>query len=74
MEVVVDESTIERDDGWPLPSGPNAGTVPAGRIYIFAGTFTNAGDGMELNEQTFEAHALVASDGMASFFFGCGKD
>ena len=68
LEVVIDDTTIERDDGWPMPSGPNAGEVPDGRIYIMTGTFNDA---VTAGETTLEIHSVVAPDGTPYFFFSC---
>jgi len=71
MEVVVDEATIERDDTWPLPSGPNAGTVVEGRIYIHQATITEYLEGYDPNTATLEIHTVVDDQGDAFFFFSC---
>lgn len=71
VEAIVDESTIERDDGWPMPSGPNVGTVPEGRIYIFSMSFTEYVENFDPNEATLEVHSLIDASGTTYFFFGC---
>ncbi len=72
-EIVVDESTIERDDGWPIPGGAASGTVPEGRIYIFTVTVTDRDPGFNPVEQVGDVHAIVLDEGTTYFFFACGK-
>lgn len=72
-EIVVHEATIERDDGWPIPSGSNAGVVPDGRVYIMTVTATQGAPTLDVGEQTLEVHAAIDPDGEAYFFFDCGN-
>lgn len=72
-EVVVDEETIERDDGWPIPGGAASGTVPDGRIYILTASYTDLGTGFDPVAVEAEVHATVLDDGTVHFFFTCGK-
>lgn len=69
-EVVVDEATIERDDGWPIPGGQAAGTVPDGRIYIMSATITYSEPGYESATETLEVHTTVDGEDVY-FFFSC---
>lgn len=69
-EVVIDEATIERDDGWPIPGGQAAGTVPDGRIYIMSAMITYSEPGFESAAETLELHATVDGEDV-SFFFSC---
>lgn len=72
MEVVVAQESIERDDGWPVGWGEQAGSVAEGRIYILAATLTDDADQLETREQTAEIHTVIGPGGTALFFFSCG--
>ena len=72
-EIIVDESTIERDDGWPIPGGVASGIIPEGRIYILSATSTVSQPGFDPSEVVAEVHATVLDDGTTYFFWGCGK-
>lgn len=73
-ELVVDDSTVERDDGWPIPGGRAAGIVPEGRIYIMSAEIIDTAPGYSPTVQAAEIHATVLNDGKAYFFFGCPVD
>ena len=68
-EIVVDEATIERDDGWAITGGVAHGIVPDGRIYIMAMTDTINAPGFDPSASVLEAHTTVLDDGSAFFFF-----
>jgi hypothetical protein len=71
-EAIVDESTIEGDDGWQIPGGQAAGSVPEGRVYIMSVTFTYSAPDYESSTETEEVHATVVGDN-TYFFFDCGR-
>ena len=73
-EIVVDEATIERDDGWPIPGGRANGIVPDGRIYIMSMTDTIIAPGFDPSATVIEGHTTVLDDGTALFFFPCPEE
>ena len=73
LEEIVDQATIERDDGWVIPGGAAIGTTPDGRIYIFSLTSTNSAPDQSPSTVVSEVYATVRDDGMAYFFRTCGK-
>ena len=73
-EVVVDQTTIERDDGWVIPAEVAVGTIPDGRIYIMKTTWTFSAPGFTPTDEVIEVHTTLLDDGTAHFFIGCGKE
>lgn len=67
-EVVVNDSSIERDDGWEIHRG-GVSEGPAGRIYVHQNTVTYTGNFPEETRFT-ESHSAIL-DGQAVFFFPC---
>jgi hypothetical protein len=65
----VDQSTIERDDGWKVPGGTLDGIVPTGRLYTMrVHVILTVNNISEVNED--EVH--VAIDGGRAYHFpGC---
>ena len=70
-EWIVDAPTIDTDDGWALPDGPQQGEVPSGRIYIYTVSITYRATGYDSDTEPGEVHAVVDDDGVAKFFFEC---
>jgi hypothetical protein len=68
--IVVLEDTIERADGWTMPSGPTAGEPVEGRIYLFVTETTVSVPGLDDVVTQDKAHATVIGDD-AHFFFEC---
>lgn len=74
IEFIVDQSTIERDDGWVVPgTGPGDGQVPSGRIYIMTVKQTFSDPGFDDQVSETESHARVEYH-FASYFFACRDD
>jgi hypothetical protein len=73
-EAIVDEGSIERDDGWSIPGGRANGIVPDGRIYIFKVSFTYTAPGFDIGQEDAEVHTVIEDDGDAYFFFGCREE
>ncbi len=68
-EWVLDESSVERDDGWVMPFQPLKGQVPKGRIYIAKVTRTINGYGAP-EVSTNELHVTIR-DGKPYGFIVC---
>ena len=66
-EMIVDADTIERDNDW---IGPDLGSVPEGRIYIYQMTHNLELPGLATQSRLIEVHATVLSD-RAYFFIEC---
>jgi hypothetical protein len=58
-EIVIDASTIERDDGWRVPLGPDGLGVPRGRIYIHQATITSDHPGQVDTPWFGEIHTVI---------------
>jgi hypothetical protein len=66
---IVDQSTIERDDGWVVPGGEFDGIVPQGRIYVMRVIVTlTVNNVSEVNEE--DVHVAILG-GKAYHFPGC---
>jgi hypothetical protein len=57
-ENVIDQATIERDDGWTIFAGSLKGVVPDGRIYIMRDTITTTRNSTPRIAEA-EVHAVV---------------
>jgi hypothetical protein len=66
-EYVLDESSVQRDDGWVMTFGALRGQTPKGRIYIMKVT-TSFSNG--LPQQLDELHVTLL-DGKPYFFYFC---
>lgn len=73
-EYILDEASVERDDGWVMKFGPSGvrGTVPKGRIYIMKVTSTTDGEGVIPSSETQEVHVTIL-DGKAYRFVICNE-
>lgn len=72
VEVVLDPSTVERDDGWTNPNGVRVGDeIPDGRIYIMTITQVVDMPGQAGTSTLAEVHVSVLDD-RAFVFIGCG--
>lgn len=69
-EVVIDEQSIERDDGWRVPGAQWGDIVPEGRIYIVKAVVTQRSRDTGPAESTEERHATIV-EGQGYFFIGC---
>lgn len=67
-EDIVNQQTIERDDGWKVPGGGLDGVVPDGRIYIMSLHNTTTINGVPSVNDT-ESHVTIV-DGVAYWFPG----
>ncbi len=68
-EIIVDASTIERDDDWTLNNGPTAGDEITGRLYIMTIDDVTSYQG-SADTQRAEVHTTIMAD-RAWFFFQC---
>ncbi len=68
-ELVVRDTSIERDDGWVVQDAAGVGVVPDGRIYLHQGTSVYRGD-FPTETRENESHSAIL-DGEAVFFFPC---
>lgn len=66
-EYVLDQSSVQRDDGWVMTFGPLKGQLPKGRIYIMKVT-TSYSDGSP--ERLDEVHVSIL-DGKPYVFYRC---
>jgi hypothetical protein len=66
-EYVLDQSSVQRNDGWVMTFGPLKGQVPKGRIYIMKIT-TSYSDGSP--QQLDEVHVSIL-DGKPYVFYHC---
>lgn len=71
VEYIVDEPTVERDDGWTMPDGPIAGQRIEGRIYIQRVEIYQWDPWYGSNSGAAEVHATVLADGSVKFFLAC---
>ncbi len=69
-EAVLDQSTVERDGEWAIPSGRAKGEVPEGRTYIMTVNFAYWEPGFAPTQYIAEVHATVL-DGQAYVFIEC---
>lgn len=68
-ELVLRDTSIERDEGWFVQDAAGVGVVPAGRIYLHKGTSVYRGD-FPTETRENESHSAIL-DGEAVFFFPC---
>ena len=72
-EVIVDEDTIERDDGWAIPGTDiGGGQVPDGRVYIMKMSLIFRSLGYDPVASDIEGHVTVGNQG-AQFFIECRR-
>jgi hypothetical protein len=72
-EVIVDEDTIERDDGWAIPGTDiGGGQVPDGRVYIMKMSLIFRSPGYDPAASDIEGHVTVGNQG-AQFFIECRR-
>jgi hypothetical protein len=72
-EVIVDEDTIERDDGWAIPGTDiGGGQVPDGRVYIMRMSVILRTPGYDPDASDTEGHVTVGNQG-AQFFIECRR-
>jgi hypothetical protein len=72
-EVIVDEDTIERDDGWAIPGTDiGGGQVPDGRVYIMRMSVILRTPGYDPDASDTESHVTVGNQG-AQFFIECRR-